>query len=787
MENKYSRIIKELFICSLIIIFVYLIAGEFVRPSDRWDNDYVEDVSETWEWYQIENDGSRRLMKNVYDVVPGEVLTIETRLPDQIRPGCYLGSRASCQAVTVYVGDELRGIFDTGINALFGANRASGYYNVGINEYDAGKIVRVIIESDNHFYSGHVNSFLSGSERGIWMEYVARYKLSMALTVFLAAFSVLAIIVGIVIERKYRSRITFVTLSVAIMDCALFMICNSMLRQILFSSISVAADVTVFCWSTLMIPFIFYLEQIQEYRHEKIYRVVLSVAMGASLLCNLSYISGLTDIVYSSQIGSALILLQILFCCVMVVWEMKDGKAKEYKANAVAFLALAPVFAMEIVNVYLLLRVDFTSLFCLMLILLLCLDIYGEIRKVSQMRNEVREATNASRSKSAFLANMSHEIRTPINGILGMNEMILRETDDEGVKSYAEDIRSAGRHLLGIINDILDFSKIESGKMEIIPSEYSVSSMVSDITAILKERGEEKGLRVNLLISPKLPSRLKGDELRVKQIALNIVSNAVKYTDEGSIALAISGTEQDDSYLLKIVVKDTGIGIREEELDKLFEKFMRIDEKHNATIEGTGLGMSITKNLVDAMNGTINVESTFGKGSTFTVEIPQQIIDNTAIGNYQTTAEKEHVEENRSTKRFIAPDAKVLVVDDVSINRSVIKGLLKKTQIQVATAGSGPEALNMCNREKYDLILMDHKMPDMDGVETFHFLRNNKGINQNTHVLVLTANAIAGMKEQYIKEGFDDYLSKPVEPALLEEMLLKYLPILKIEYIREEK
>ena len=386
-----------------------------------------------------------------------------------------------------------------------------------------------------------------------------------------------------------------------------------------------------------------------------------------------------------------------------------------------------------------------------------------------------QEAMAANNAKSSFLANMSHEIRTPINTILGMDELILREAHNINVIEYAQNIKNEGKTLMSLINDLLDFSKIESGKMELTETEYSLSSLLHDVVAMFSIKAEEKGLEFKVDVEEDIPSVLRGDELRIKQILSNLLSNAVKYTERGFVGLFVEWTSKsEDSALLTITVKDSGIGIKEEDMDGIFDKFKRFDAERNNKIEGTGLGMNITAQLLELMNGEIFAKSKYGIGSEFRVQIPQTIADPAPMGRYSCTKQMQVQSDVRET--FTAPKAKILVVDDNVMNRVVVKGLLKPTLLQIEEAENGEVCMKKTMDTHYDVVLMDHMMPGMDGVETLHRLREQNGACGGTPVIVLTANAVVGVKDFYLDAGFDDYLSKPISGRLLEEMLLKYLP-----------
>ncbi|MBR5117007.1 MAG: response regulator [Lachnospiraceae bacterium] len=415
-----------------------------------------------------------------------------------------------------------------------------------------------------------------------------------------------------------------------------------------------------------------------------------------------------------------------------------------------------------------------------MSVLLYIFDL-ADINKTADM--SIR-AIAANEAKSAFLSNMSHEIRTPINAVLGMNEMILRESDDEEILSYAENIKTAGSTLLGIINDILDFSKIEAGKIEIIPVDYDLSSLIHDLVNMIYTRTDAKGLELKLDIDRSLPKLLNGDEVRIKQVITNILTNAAKYTEKGSVTFQIRREQtlhDPDRVIIRVAVIDTGIGIKDEDRKKLFSKFERIEEERNRNIEGTGLGMSITQSLLAMMGSELQVESVYGQGSTFSFVLEQRVVNWDELGDYEQSFREQLRNRGTYHEKLHAPDARILVVDDNRMNLAVFQSLVKQTRIRVDTAESGDEGLSRMADTSYDVIFLDHLMPEKDGIETLKELRAQAGNpNAETPVICLTANAISGAREQYIAAGFKDYLTKPIDPDALEEMLLKYLPAEKI-------
>ncbi len=427
------------------------------------------------------------------------------------------------------------------------------------------------------------------------------------------------------------------------------------------------------------------------------------------------------------------------------------------------------------------------------------------VRAQGELLAEKVRAESANHAKSDFLANMSHEIRTPINAVLGMNEMILREDHRaqelakndsvdmietlKNINVYANDVKSAGHNLLAIVNDILDFSKIEAGKMDITEAPYQLSSLLNDLNNMILFKAQDKKLDFKIDVDRTLPDDLYGDEVRVRQVLTNILGNAVKYTEKGSVRLTLRGEEQGDgTILLKAEISDTGIGIRPEDKEKLFTKFQRLEMEKNSTVEGTGLGLVITQRLLDMMGGTIAVESEYGKGSVFTVTIPQRIVSNVSVGNFQERFENNMQQGSSYKESFRAPNARILVVDDTRINLAVVENLLKSTLMRIDTALSGAEAVKKAEEIAFDLILMDQRMPEMDGTEALHKIRETSGgKSSKVPVICLTADAVIGAKERYLSEGFSDYLTKPIDSFALEKMLKKYLPESKVELVKVEE
>lgn len=395
-----------------------------------------------------------------------------------------------------------------------------------------------------------------------------------------------------------------------------------------------------------------------------------------------------------------------------------------------------------------------------------------KVRLTAELEKAKEEAEQANRAKSRFLARISHEIRTPINSLIGMNEMILRESGEETTRQYAGDAKDSAMLLLGIVNDILDSSKIESGMMELVPVRYELGSLLNDIYNMIYLKAKEKGLALTFDIAPELPAEFFGDDKRIRQILLNLMSNAVKYTEKGTVTLKLTGEPEGENYLLQCAVMDTGIGIKSGDIGKVEQDYQRVDLERNRNVEGTGLGLGIVQQLLGLMGSELRVESEYEKGSVFSFTLSQKVMNPAPMGEFRTRflqAEEVHRCE------FVAPEAKILVVDDYRMNLRVAKELLKQTKVQVYEAQSGQECLELMRKESFHLVFLDHMMPGMDGIETLHHIKN-ENLCEGVPIVMLTANAIKGERERYLREGFDDFMSKPILPEKLDKMLLKHLP-----------
>ena len=406
---------------------------------------------------------------------------------------------------------------------------------------------------------------------------------------------------------------------------------------------------------------------------------------------------------------------------------------------------------------------------------ILILNITERRNYIEQIKQAREEAEQANSAKSAFLANMSHEIRTPMNAIVGLSDIIMEQCRRHEVYEYACDIKASSRNLLALINDILDLSKVEAGRMELLPTEYHLKTIVDEVLNMMDIMASQRGILLESEYDMSIPCRYLGDEGRIKQILINLLNNALKFTKEGHVKISVAGEPggTEDTERLIFRIEDTGCGIREEDLERIFDNFRQVDSKRNRSAEGTGLGLSITKHLVELMHGQVKVESVYGEGSTFIVDILQKIIDHRPLSEVSEVA----VKREKKPEPFMAPDCKVLVVDDNMVNRKVARMFLQSYGMKIDEADSGPEAIERVQGMLYDIIFMDHMMPGMDGIETVKVIRETCGENGTLPIVIaLTANAMEGVRENFLKNGFQDFMTKPLDRRLLHDMLLKWIP-----------
>ena len=796
MKKKKRAVNKTIYIIFVVVsvtliasvvlfaVFLFLSTPKSQKiPYDafRYNDNYI---------FTDENGNSEKVnLPYKGNVTSGNVASVSTVLPADLKDNYVLCFPSSCETL-VYIDGELRADL-TIDNASFLSKYPivkTMYFFVDIGASDSGKTLT--IEKGEHVEGQGIASFKSvtiGDSLGIYKLFTDSGRVAYVSLFILAVASLFIIAIGLILRVVHKQPMTYISLGIAVFIGSCWLIFDNINFQIIFGKDTIDGVLSFLFIMLIPFPLIYYMNTVQKYRYQKVY-----IALAIIALANFSLFSILN---FSNTIGfyeSMLPMNLVLFAIIVVpfvimvrdIFIKKIGEYPIVAAGMFGFLAfgIAEIYVVNFVNSLYAGRCITPGMYYLLFMALL--HGFNEFVRVSK---EKELATNASRQKSQFLANMSHEIRTPINSIVGMDEMILRESKDVSIKNYASQIKRSGKILLELINDVLDISKIEAGMLHIVEEPYDVVDSLKDTILMLKERARTKGLKVYLNIDENIPSRLEGDYLHINQILINLISNAVKYTIDGSVTFSVKlNSINDEECTLEMIVEDTGMGIKPADMDKLFSKFVRVDYDNTKTIEGTGLGLNIAKNLVDAMNGEIFVESVYGKGSKFIVMLDQKIVDDTPIGPIDTEMNDYKLSEEIG-RTFIAPKANVLAVDDKNENLVVIRELLKRTLVTLDLVSSGKEAIFKCRQNRYDLIFMDHMMPEPDGIDSFNIIRNdNIGLNRETPVVVLTANAVAGMREKYLGLGFCDYLTKPIEVDKIESCMVRFLPPDYIKFIDDK-
>lgn len=790
-EQLRIRLVETFFCVVIVAIAAFLIIGQFVAPTEK-DTHHYECKELKTDWYLVTNEGEK-IPFNFSDTVEaerGEVVTLSMIVPEDIYPGESFAFRVVWQDVDIYIDGVLRRSYSTENTRLFGKNSAFRYLFVELTEEDKGKEL-VYQFSSNSKYAGRTFVCYRGDNGGIWGYLLKKSFPRTMVACFLMLMSMCCILICFILKVVYNKNLSLHYLAWALFLCASWMLSEIEFRQTVFNNVSILTNFTY--WSLILIPLPLglYMNEIQNKRYQKLYTIPIAYAM---VFFTVSTILQVFDIVQFVDMLPCIhggLLISIVLIIVTISIDAFKRKLRDYIAVGIGVYGMILTAIAELVLYYVSANTSLGTVLALGLIFLLVMAIIKTGQDLVNTEKNERQALAAKDAQAKFIANMSHEIRTPINAVIGMNEMILRESKDELVRGYAHNIQSASEMLLGLVNDVLDFSKIESGQLELVEDSYQVAKLLQDEIVLLNARAEGKAIVTKFEIDEKIPSILFGDELRIKQVLTNLLSNAVKYTKKGTVTLQVYYKQLDiDTIELYMTVKDTGIGIKESDIEKLFDSFKRLEENKNRNIEGTGLGLNITKQLVELMGGTITVESEYGKGSAFTICFPQKIMDARPMGCMEDAINERKEAENvsRIQEYFVAPNARVLVVDDNSMNLSLMKELLKRTRMQVDLAESGKECLKLCEKKNYDIILMDHMMPEMDGVETLQRIRKNtEGPNRHTKIIALTANVSAESRDMYLKYGFDDYFGKPIQANKLEELLASYLPSALVYKVEAEE
>lgn len=776
--NIHIFAVKIFFGIVMVLMFLFVLIGELVFPDERDEVNTRFQVFEA-DWEQLLENGER-IPAQVPGTVPaeyGEVISLSTTLPQEIYDGEMLCFHTIWQDVYIYIDGELRQSYNTQNSRPFGLSSTFRYVFVELNKEDAGREM-VYQFSSNSKYAGNMRTCYIGDKMSIWLFLIEQYGMRTVIALFLLLMSFFCVLVCFILKWVYKKMLPLYYLAWAIFLCAVWMLSEIGFRQLVVKNVSILTNCTYWSLMLIPIPMLLYINEVQKEAYRKWYLIPMIYSVIISVVGTVLQVLNRMEFVQQLPFIHFGVIMSIGMMIVTITMDVFRKRISEYLPVGIGIYGLLLTAVMEMFFYYVGVDLTLGMVLVIGLLFLLIMAIIKTGQDLLASEKKKQQVIFAREAQTKFLANMSHEIRTPINAVIGMNEMILRESENEAILEYAGNIQSASNMLLGLVNDILDFTKIEAGQLELVEDTYNPAALLQDEMLLLNTRAMGKPISTQLEIDETLPSGLFGDELRIKQVLTNLISNAVKYTKEGSITLKVFYTWLDDEQVeLELSVVDTGIGIMKEDIPKLFISFKRLELNKNRNVEGTGLGLNIVSQLVELMQGTISVESEYGKGSVFTVRIPQRVIDKKPVGSIEVVRNRRRKGNKPAKSLFKAPKANVLVVDDNSINLAVIKGLLKRTEVGLDLAASGRECLELTRNKYYDIILMDHMMPDMDGVETLQMLRSDEqNPNRNTVVIALTANAIAGCREMYLEYGFNDYISKPIQVEKLEESIMQHLP-----------
>lgn len=788
MKEKFLRAsiyvtIAALICCVLAVICLAVLSSSGTesgrQPVSLWKDG----------WLLTTEDGSTTSVQIPASGISSRKYTLSSVLPRDYEANTAVFIWSNDHEVTVRVGGE--SIFSYSYHPEKQINRTlapSQYLTVPLKDSYAGKDIEISYTCLPDA-GPSIEWIYIGDQTDTILYLIRKNALTLVAAIVIMVFGVIAIS-RYFINRKFRTNQTRGNLckGIAMIIAAVWMIYQTDCRQFLMPNIYLVRDLNYLAQILLPIPFVLAVAFVEEKEYFRSAIIFVILTAFDDLILFALLFSGAASFRALGLMMDIPLNASVAYCAVTVTLIIRHDRqlAQKMKTTIMAMAVLAVCGAFEIAGQN---GFGITGVFLPIGIIFFAAvtEAVNSANVLQTVKKDI-EFNAYRRSQKTLLASVSHEIRTPINSVLGLDKMILRDTKEETTRQYAQDIRTSGKVLLALVNDILDFSRLESGAVELIPEPYSLKELLTEICVVERERAVQKGLKFFVEVNPEIPDRLVGDYSRIRQVLINLINNGVKYTPKGSVTLTCDYEPiEDGSILLKFHVKDTGIGIREEDINRIFEPFVRVDEKKNRSVEGTGLGMSITENLLILMGSRVSVESRYGKGSDFSCRIPQPVADPAPIGKFDMHALQE--DDRREEKDYICPDACVLVVDDTPLNIKVFTLLLKDKKPVIHTAASGEEALEECSKCRFDVIFMDQRMPGMDGTQTLHVLREKEScrINHDTPVVLLTADAFAGVREEALANGFNGYLSKPVTPADLSTALREFLPAEKVLADGEEQ
>ena len=767
-------IIKLVSACVFLGSLFYAIYYIYTDAVPLYEPDSVYVLNE-WVYYDQLDVPQQLYTPCVLDVTGRDTFVFETTLPSAIEEGSVLAF-LNLSDIDISIDGQPFYSWRQETVPIWGGSAKNSYFFIDLPPSYSGSKIK--ITRYGTLNKKFVDVFVGPKDAVARTLIVKNDLFGFALSLFLLVLSAFVIIGSFFLRKLYHKKVYLTTIAVGIFVASSWLFVDSFIFEFLFNTKYIDGLMSYVITTSILFSFMYYMDDVQEHRFHVAYFVLGLFELFNQIFFITLHLTGIQNLALSLVALDILVLLGVVALLIITVIDLIKCKAGNYRICMHGFVLFMISAVLEIVLVNVTPERVQGGAILFGLYLLLGFAIAQEFVDIRKMQHEKDLASANAGARTQFLANISHEIRTPINSILGMNKMIIKETDDSKIESYANIVNESGELLLSLINNILDFSKIDSGKHEIVNTVYNPRKIISNICRAMSGAATDKNINWIYTISENMPEMLYGDSKSLSQILINLLSNAVKYTNVGGVCLTAE-CEITDKCILTIKVTDTGIGIKREDLKMIFDPFSRTDLEKNQSIQGTGLGLAITKQLIEEMGGSINIDSEYGIGSTFIVTLPQDIPTKEQIQTAQnapTVLSSDEDKLDAINPSYQAPDAKVLVVDDNNTNLIVVKAFLKDTKLQLDLSTSGKEAFQKCCNQKYDLILMDHMMPECDGIEAMHLIKEkSESLNSSTPIIILTANASKDSEIGYIQEGFDNYLSKPVDSDKLIKMVRMYL------------
>ena len=776
-KDLTAKIINGIFGIFTIVMMVVILwfHNDYVDDGFSFDEANVFEWNDSWE---VNVNGTV-----IHDVslpvnLPaksGEGIILLNTLPDKIKEYNCIMLEGRRQDIQVGIGGIQRETYTNNAYRRWGKTTPSGIVLVPLLNTDSNADVAIHISSDSVF-AGSIGKIYLGNEKSLVVMLVRKNIPSVFITAIVFITGIVCLVCYFIYSRDFKQGRAMHYLAIFAFLSSMWSFANSGLRQLFISDLTTLEAIGFWGYMLLPIPFIMYADCITDGRYKKWINGATLIAMINFILENVLMIVARVGFYEMRFVSYGLLIASIVCVIVLCCCELKSDKGNGIKNLLIGAIGFLIGVTGEILYNNFGGRTEEHIMYISGALIFLAAGFVNISLGINKEQKQRKDAESANKAKSEFLANMSHEILTPINAIVGMNEMIARDSSEDVIREYSANISTAGKSLLSLVNKVFDFSKIEAGQMEIVHEEYEMRSVLRDLITSTQASIGNKGINLVLDIDASIPSTYYGDSVRIKQVLSQLLSNAVKYTDRGDITFTVKNRSINENEInLLFSVKDTGHGISKDNIERFKEAFVRIENVKNSNIEGTGLGLAIVTELLELMGSRLEIVSAEGEGSEFFFIITQRIVNEQPMGQVNITAEQPEKKKKKIT--FTAPEVRVLAVDDNRMNLKVLTGVLKSTQMKIETCESGKDCLELCRDNHYDLIFMDHMMPEMDGIETFKRLRADKNLKSNdSTVFVLTANTVSGAEQMYMECGFDQYLKKPIDVSVLNKVLLSYIP-----------